>query len=226
MKIPLSKNFLNLIKNNNFKSLIKIITIKSNSTLISIHGKQIEIPFVLKKNTTYIAAIENGVLKLSEKKGQLLIKQKENIQSFKELSKILDSLFLLNNKKDNFIENEIKEFPFYELYSKVNNNVEGKNKKKYYFFNNKKSNEFFFIFNLPFFNQFARVFIKITNNKYIFLNIYTKHLNYENNNFIKSIKNSFKPKIYSFAVNITDNEDEFYNSIYMLLNMKNVDIKI
>ena len=80
MKISLTKEFLDTLKKHSLRSLVKIIKIEKNSTLISIKGKQLKIPFILKKDTIYNALIKNNEIEIFEDKTKnKIVKNRINI---------------------------------------------------------------------------------------------------------------------------------------------------
>ena len=140
MKIILSNDLLVQINQKNFKSVINIINIKKSSTIISIKGKILEIPFVLNSNLKYIAEIKNNVLYINEKKiKNILIENTKNEKElFDNIKKALDKLYFFENKKKFFIEDEINYLLFNKLYSKINDRNKKKKKFKNFILKNKK----------------------------------------------------------------------------------------
>ncbi len=226
MKIFLEKKFLNLFKNQNFKSKVQIIKITGKSTIISINGHNLEIPFVLKENANYTFSIQKGILEIKEKNFRKII-EKFSDAIIKELKENLDNFFLFIDKKDYDPKTDINSF-LYEIPEKKDGKRQKNNKNKNYFFVNDKK-DFFFIFNLPFYLHLARVFIKINHNRQIYINIHTEAIvNNEINkkNFLDEIKNKLSGRSNNLFVNITDKKDEFYNIIGSMIGIKTIDIEI
>lgn len=228
MKIILSHDFLKKFNQESFKSLINIIKVTNNSTLISIKGHKLEIPFILKNNIKYTAEIKDNKLYINEIVNKVIInseKSKKN-QLINNISEFLDKLFDFENKTK-FNENEIKYLLFNELYSKINNE-EIKNKKiKQYFFTNNKVDEYYFIFNLPYYNSYTRIFLKIDKNKNVFINMYSENfIKEKNKNFINDIKEALKNIAKSFIVNFFENKDDFFKNIIDTIDTKKIDIEI
>lgn len=228
MKIILSQDFLKKINQENFRSLINIIKTSNNSTIISIKGQKLEIPYILNNNLKYIAEIKDGKLFVKETVNKNIIntEKSEKKQLINNISKFFDELFELENK-NKFNENEIKYLLFNELYSKINNE-EKKNKKiKQFYFNNNKVDEYYFILNLPYYNNYTRIFLKIDKNKNVFINMYSENFKKEKNrDFIKNIKEALKDIAKSFIVNFFKNKDDFYKNSIGIVDIKKIDIEI
>ncbi len=228
MKIILPNDFLLRINQQNFKLLINIIKVKKSSTLISIKGKTLEIPYTLNNNLKYIAEIKDNVLYIYQRKIKTDIKENtENKKKlFNKISKFLNKLYLSENKKK-FVENEINYLLFNELYSKINNEKQKKGKYKNFFLNNKNGDDFYFIFNLPFYNNLTKIFIKVDINRNVYLKIFSDKLTKEDNNdFIMNLRDSMKITAKSLIVNFYENIEDFYENIFKIIDVNKIDIKI
>lgn len=228
MKVILSNDLLIKINQKNFKSLINIIKTSKTSTIISIKGKILEVPFVLNTNLKYVAEIKNNVLYIFEKKEKntALIKDKNDKKLFENLKKTLEKLFFFENKKK-FTENEINYLLFNKLYSKIDERKQKEKKFKNFFLKNNRGEDYYFIFNLPYFNKLIKVFLKIDKNRNIFVNIYSDKLKKtENDEFVKDLKESFYSVSKMLKVNFYNNIDDFYKNIFILFDIKKVDIKV
>jgi|GEM_PF-6685454 len=230
MKININSNLAKLINQENIKVLIKIIKIGSNFSEISISGKKLKIPFVLNKDARYYATVKDNQLYIIKEEIPKKITKDEFInkidKKLKESDKKLDSLFMIDEKKDKIIENLIKCFPFQHFYSKINKNKDD-NKGNYYFLRNDKEDSYIFIFNIPFYDNYTRIFLKIERNKAVFIEIFRengKELNIES--FLEDLNNKLKKYVKNLVVNITDNKDDFYNRINYYLIDKKVDLNI
>ena len=228
MKIILSHDFLKKINQESFKSLINIIKVTNNSTIISIKGHKLEIPYVLNNSIKYTAEIKENKLYINKIVSKALINENksEKNQLINNISKYLDKLFDLENKSK-FNENEIKYLLFNELYSKINDD-EKKNKKfKQYFFSNKKVDEYYFILNLPYYNNYTRIYLKIDKNRNVFINMYSENFAKEKNkDFIKNLKVTLKNIAKTFVINYYDNKEDFYKNTVDTLDTKKIDIEI
>jgi hypothetical protein len=228
MKIVLSNDLLIKINQKNLKSLIKIIKLKKASTLISVKGKVLEIPFKLNPKLQYNAEIKNNTLYILENKTKktLVEKNKDVFEISENVKKNLEKLFFIENK-NKFIENEINYLLFNKLYSKINDTRVDKKKYKNFVLKNKKVEDYYFIFTLPYFNKLAKIFIKVDKNKSIFLNIYSEKLNdSENKQFENNLKKIFTGELGGLKLNFYRNKDEFYKNIYAHFDLTKIDIRI
>ena len=228
MKIILPSNLLLKVNQKNFKSLINVINTKNKSTVISIKGKILEIPFLLDPKLKYTAEIRNNALYIYEKKIKKIFieKNKDVKKNFQNIKKTLEKLFFFENKKK-FAENEINYLLFDKLYSKINDRKQKEKKYKNFFLKNKNDEDYYFIFNLPYFNKLAKVFLKIDKNRNIYINLYSANLNRsENAEFIKKL-NEIRLNVSKIQkVNFFENIEDFYKNIFLLFDVKKIDIKV
>jgi hypothetical protein len=225
MKINLDHEILALFKNNkNNKFLIKIIDIKSGSSVISLNGKLLEIPFVLKNNKIYYGQINNNKLNIIEKDIQEnLFKSESGLKDDKitKFKNLLDSLLNNESKDITLFDNMLKYLNFFEKDKNINEKGKGA-----YYFNDKSDKNLFFIFDLPFYNKPSKFFINVNDTKSVLINIFTEKANEINMKlFIENLKKALTIDAKNIILKVNYNKDDFYNEIIKCIN-KNVDIKI
>jgi len=228
MKISLSKELLRSFKNISFRTLIKILKIDKKNSLISVKGKSITIPFVLKKDTVYHAKFSNGILELIEQNKEQTEKviSKALLKNIRKDLKKLDSFFFFDPKDNQSIESEIKNYPFYDLFKKIKNNEDQKGKKKYFSLKKKDGQDHFFIFNMPFYNEPARVFMKI-NEKDIYLNLLSSvSKDLDQNKVMNELKDSIKNRTKRIMIKLSNKKEDFLDNITVQLKDKNIDIEV
>ena len=228
MKINFPDNYFKNISGNLLNSsLIKIIKIKNSSSIISIGGKRTEIPFKLNSNKKYKLILKNKAFKIIE------IPEKNmkffNVNKEEAKTNILEKLFFLENYKENNLENTIKNFLFDLFCSIIKKEDEYKSRKKTksYCFKDKEKDRYFFFFNLFYFNRACKIFIKIDDERNVFLNIFADDIRYlDNDSVSKLIKDSVKNRVRSFNCDFSEDIKSFINKINSLMIFENVDIKI
>ena len=228
MKIILPNELLVKINQKNFKSLINIIKTKKSSTIISIKGKTLEIPFTLNPKLKYIAEIKNNILYINEKKlkNTFLENNKDDKKLFNIIKDVLEKLFFYENKRK-FIENEINYLLFNKLYSKIDDKKYKEKKYKNFFLKSTRADNYYFIFNLPYFNKLTKIFLKVDKNRNVFINIYSDKLKKsENDDFVKNLRDAMKSVTKLLKVNFYENIEDFYKNIFILFDIKKIDIKV
>jgi hypothetical protein len=217
MKIILSDNLMRLLNDNNLKSLVKILEVRSNSTLIQIKGHQFDVPFVLNKDSRYTSTIKKGVLNIIENKiKNEVVNEIKSDNIHKLLSELIDPAENDNISIFSFLRNML-----------LNNNEnvsERKNKKKNYVFRDKK-NAVIFILDINLYDKPAKLFLHILRQN---LNIILYCI------METELKKTFENKIKSHIINnynninaeirIFNNKEKFYDNIELYLS--DVDIKV
>ncbi len=229
MKVILSAELLNLLKNNLSKILpVKIIKTGPRSTLISIAGKKFEIPNILDKNKFYSATIKNNEITINEKNlfnRVLNDKEPDFKEDIKKLTDFIDKLYINDEKKHHFLENQLKEFNLFQNFSTIIDSID-KDGKGGFYFQGRENKNFFFLFDLPFFNRMAKVFINIGAFSKISINILVgKAESINQDEFLTEIKGALKSRSKNIFLKITDDKNEFLGNIMNCFD-KNIDIKI
>ncbi|OHD11527.1 MAG: hypothetical protein A2Y34_18885 [Spirochaetes bacterium GWC1_27_15] len=217
MKITLVENLVKALNEKKFVALIKILKNSEKSTIIDIKGQQLTVPFVLDKNKKYIANFNNNVLTIKE------IQLKQTNSDTKEILKdVFEQIFSLNDKKkENLFD--IKNLFFLNIF-KEQEKITDFNNNKNYFFKDKESN-FLFIFEIPIYNQESKIFIKITKNKEVFLNIFSEKIQHSTKEkFENDIKEKFAKKNTLLFIKIFNDKKKFFDEV--VNNSKKIDIKI
>lgn len=229
MKIFLTKELLDSFSRSSFRSLVKIIKTEKNSTLISIKGKIFKIPFLLKNGTRYNAVIKNNEIEIIEQQNKDKTINNKNTtfsNTVRKNLKKMDSFFFFDRKSFEIIENEIKNYPFFDLFSKIIDNEKEKSQKKYFRLKKQETSDHIFVFNLPFYNELARVFIRVGKSD-VYLNIFSNKIEgLKKDDFVSRIKESISDKNRNIIIKISEQKEDFYNSIMVQLNKNNVDIEV
>ena len=217
MKITLVENLVKALNEKEFAALIKILKNSEKSTIIDIKGQQLTVPFVLDKNKKYIANFNDNILTIKEIK----LKQ-QNVDTKEILKDVFDKILSLNDKKE---ENQfdIKNLFFFNFFKEEEKITDFKDKKNYFF--NDKENNFLFIFEIPIYNQDSKIFIKISKNKEVFLNIFSEKMEHSTKEkFENDIKELFFKKNTLLFINIFNDKKKFFDEVVNY--SKKIDIKI
>lgn len=197
---------------------IKILSIRNSSTLISVKGQKVEIPYILDKNKSYFISFDpitkNFKIKEKEcnfylKKESSLIKNNNIINSF--LKKIIDfneiEIFNRESFLNYFLDNE----------KKTNEDKENK-KNRNFFFKNRKE-DFFFIFNIFFLDCPCSLFIKISKDKNVSLVFYlkSKFKNKDKDKIINEIRKNLKNISFEKIVILQEERNNYLKEIEDLL---------
>jgi hypothetical protein len=217
MKIVLPDSFIKIISDKTVRSVLKILEVRNNSTMIDIKGHRFDVPFVLKKDSSYHAVIKDGVLNIIENK------QEKNVESKKESYKeLLDSIFQIKEIKNNdLIMN------FLILFQNMLKPEKDK-KENHRYFQDKKG-AFVFIFDLNLFDNSVKLFVRLLNK-----NICLFFYNSLNGRIDELILSEFKKnlKMYindkyedmNLEIMFFDKKEKFYDNISVF--MTDIDIKI
>lgn len=221
MKIFNSPELLRaVLKNTRYK--IKIIDIGHNYTKIQVKNINIEIPYVLNKESQYFFVYNNNSIEIIEENPRkqfknISIQLKKNKQ---EIKKKQTANQLITNDDDYDINTVINEM----FVSDANHNHSQNNFKKF-FITRDNTKEYGFFINIPFYYEVTPVFIKVGNNR-ASLCILSNTVN-ENNkkNFIDLVKGDNRLIGRNVSISFFDNKADFINKILSEIHT-NVDIKI
>lgn len=215
-----------LSRNKNYP--IKIISLKNNSTEIKILNKKYIFPKLLDPKKKYIAKINNNNLDIIEitKNKNMNELSKVKLTEIKEKIKNFIHTKFINNSQIEKTSAELI-FVFFNnlLNDKTNKIANDKDHKNNLFCNNKES--YFFLFTLPFYTIYSKIFIRIDQNKKTTISILTdKNLK----NKTKDIQEDFEKYITTLknviSLNIMTNKDDFINMIFSLMSLDKIDLKI
>jgi hypothetical protein len=215
MKITLPPELLKKIASSLNVFNIKILKVKSESSIISILNKSIEVPVKLDKNKNYTAEI---------KEGEIFIKEvlKKEVHKSAEGSK-LESVMPDKNEKAG--SDEQINLLLNDFFKKIILDDKEKNKNNFALFGAK--DDFYFIFDHPVYSSLSKVFIKVDKDKNTFVNILSggKISGLDEKELSLKLKKRVQNKC-RINLAISADKENFYNKIFSMINLKNIDINI